>query len=405
MIDWTGMMRRRKDGLDAIGAAGMLRRLVLPFLLVTLAIGVIVAVGCGDGDDRLNNGNNNKQTAKVTVKAVPAKLGDIRSTISVTGTTKAAQEAKLGSKVSGRVEKVAVDEGDKVSSGDALVVLEQTDFELAVQEAEAAVKNAEAAVSVAKVSLEKANRDFERFAKLHKQSVISEQSYEDVDTAKSVAEDNLTLARAGLSQAATRLQSAKQRLEDSVIRAPFSGVVVGKMTNEGEYVGPGGQPLVWLMDLSKVKIDIGIPEDYSGKVKVGQSAKVSVDAFDDKSFEGAVITVNPLVDEKSRSFNVQLEIDNTDAEHYLNSGMFARVSIVIGRKEGVVLVPTQALVTIEGKRTLYAVSGSSAHRKDVVVGQQDNGNAEIVSGVSAGELVVTEGNWGLSDGQDVILTQ
>ncbi len=372
--------------------------------LLSIVLGLAVGLACSE--DAVNqNGNNHNNVARVRVRAEPARLGPIQTTIHVTGTVRAAQEAKIGTKVSGRVEKVNVDEGDRVKAGDALVVLEKTDFELAVREAEAAVKNANASVSVAKVSLEKANRDFERFAKLHKQSAVSEQSYEDIDTAKRVAEENLKLARAGLAQAQARLESARQRLSDSAIRAPFDGVVVGKMTNEGEFVGAGGPPLVWLMDLGSVKVDVGVPEEHSGKVRVGQDVKVSVDAFSDRAFSGKVIRVNPRVDAGSRSFNVQVEIHNSDSDHFLNSGMFARIALVTGSKPNAVIVPDKALVTVEGKRLLYVVDNSVARQREIEVGASDDGSVEIISGVKPGELVIVEGNWGLSDGQDVTIIQ
>jgi len=373
--------------------------------LAALSVSTALMLGLGCGDKEVTNQAGNNAVARVKVKVEAARLGPIRTTIHVTGTVKAAQEAKLGTKVSGRVERVEVGEGDKVKQGDALVVLEQTDFELSVKEAEAAVKNAKASVAVAGVSLDKANRDFVRFAKLHKQSVISEQSYEDVDTAKHVAEGSLELARAGLAQARVRLEAARLQLSDSVVRAPFAGVVVGKMTNEGEFVGAGGSPLVWLMDLSSVKIDVGVPEEHSGRVSVGQGANISVDAFPNETFAGKVIRVNPRVDAKSRSFNVQLEINNSDPDHFLNSGMFTRIALVTGSKPNAVIVPDKALVTVEGKRLLYVVEGSLARSRQIEVGASDDGNVEIVSGVKPGELVIVEGNWALTDGQEVTIVR
>ena len=363
-------------------------------------------IGLGCGKDAANqNGANHNNAARVEVMVEPARLGEIRTTIHVTGTLKAAQETKLGTKVPGRIEKINVDEGDKVDKGDALIVLEQTDFELAVRESEAAEKNAKASVSVAKVSLEKANRDFERFAKLHKQSVVSEQSYEDIDTAKRVAEEKLKLARAGLAQAAARSDSARQRLSDSVIRAPFAGVVVGKMANEGEFVAAGGPPLVWLMDLSTVKVDVGVPEEQSGKAGVGQDVRVSVDAFPGMTFTGKVITVNPRVDAGSRSFNVQVEIENSDTDYFLNSGMFARIALITGLKPDAIIVPDEALVTVKGKRLLYVVENAHAKQREIKTGASDNGNVEILSGVKPDELVIVEGNWALSDGQEVTIVR
>lgn len=368
------------------------------------SLALMLDLGCGR-DAAYQNGNNHNNVAKVEVEVARARLGQIETTIHVTGTVKASQETKIGAKVSGRVERVNVDEGDRVKQQEALVVLEQTDFKLAVREAEAAVSNASAAVSVASVSLEKATGDFKRFAGLREQKVISEQSYEDADTARRVAEESLKLARASLAQAQARLESARQRLSDSVLRAPFAGVVVGKMANEGEFVAAGGPPLVWLMDLSSVKIDLGVPEEHSGKVRVGQDANVSVDAFPETSFSGNVITVNPRVDAGSRSFNVQVEVENSDADHYLNSGMFARVALATGTKADAVIVPESALVTTEGKRLLYVIEGAAARAREIEVGASDNGNVEIVSGVKPDELVIVAGNWALTDGQEVNITR
>ncbi|MBN1594183.1 MAG: efflux RND transporter periplasmic adaptor subunit [Candidatus Coatesbacteria bacterium] len=371
--------------------------------MVVCAVSLLLFTQACDRGAENQNGNNNRKAAPVEVKVQTAELGPIQTTIQVTGVVKAAQEAKLGTKVPGRVAKVNVDEGDKVEKDHELVVLEQTDFKLAVQEAEAAVKNARASASVAKVSLEKANRDYERFLKLRNQSAVSEQSFEDVDTAKRVAADKLTLAQAGLAQANARLDSVKQQLSDSIIRAPFSGVVVGKMTNEGEFVGAGGPPLVWLMDLSTVKIDVGIPEENSGKVSVGQSARVTLDAFPGKSFTGEVITVNPRVDANNRSYNVQIQVDNDDPDYFLNSGMFARVTLITGIKDDALIVPSKALVTVEGKRLLYVAEKSVAKERRIVVGAADNGNVEIISGLEPEEQVIIEGNWALTDGQEVTI--
>ena len=390
-------------GMHLLDGRSSVKEVIRHWAALGLSLALMLCLGCGDDEGANQSGDNN--FARVEVEAEAARLGTIQTTIHVTGTVKAAQEAKIGTKVSGRVEVVEVDEGDRVKEGDSLVVLEQIDFELSVREAEAASKNARAAVSVSKVSSQKAKSDFERYVKLSKQEVISEQQFEDVDTAKRVAEENLKLARTGLAQAQARLESARQRLSDSVIRAPFDGVVVGKMTNEGEFVGAGSPPLVWLMDLSSIKIDVGVPEEHSGKVSVGQDAKVSVDAFPDMTFVGKAITVNPRVDVSSRSFNVQIEAKNSDPDHFLNWGMFARIALITGQKPDAVIVPDKALVTVEGKRLLYVVENSIARQREIEVGASDNGNVEILSGVKPGELVIVEGNWALSDGQEVIIIQ
>ena len=368
--------------------------------LFVLVAGVVAGLlGCQQHEGK----SSEAQFAKPRVKVQPARLGTIRTRIYATGDLRPTREAKIGTKVAGRVFEVRVDEGARVKKDDVLVVLDQTDFKIAVEQARAEVETASASVSVAQVALEKAMRDWERFARLHKQKAISDQDYEDARTALRLAQKKFALARATEAQARTRLQSARQRLADSVIRAPFAGVVVARMVNEGEYVGPMGPPLLTLVDLSKIKVEVGVPEEEAATVRLGQVAQVRVDAFPDVVFEGKVITVNPHVDPASRAFNVQIEVKNDDPQHFLTAGMFARISLITGQIDNVVLVPSKALVTFEGRRMVFVLEGSCAVCREVKVGQQENGFTQIVSGVEAAEPVIVEGNFGLSDGQEVLV--
>jgi len=138
---------------------------------------------------------------------------------------------------------------------------------------------------------------------------------------------------------------------------------------------------------------------------VGQDVRLSVDAFPGKVFAGNVITVNPRVDVGSRSFNVQVEIDNSDPDHFLNSGMFARIALITGIKPDAIIVPDEALVTVKGKRLLYVVENAEAKQREIKVGASDDGSVEILSGVKPDELVIVEGNWALSDGQEVTIVR
>lgn len=378
-----------------------MKRIIRYTPVLGILVALIVSLGCDK--KAANQGNNG--VARIEVEVDVAKLGPVQTTISATGTIKATQQANVGAKVSGRVEKVEIDEGEKVDQGDPIVVLQQVDFTLAVKDAEASVNNSKASVRVAEVSLEKARDDFDRYVKLHTEKAVSDQMFEEVRTAKRLAEENLELARTGLARAKTQLELTEQRLSDSVIRAPFDGIVVAKAVNEGEFVSQASPPLVRIMDLSKVKIDVGIPEEHSQKIQVGQTASLKVDAYPNANFEGKVITVNPHVDERSRAFNVQVEVPNDYPDHFLKAGMFARVTIFTGQRDNVVLVPKSALLTLDGKRVLFIVKDLIAARREVEVGFEDDESAEIVSGVSAGESIVVKGNWGLSDGQQVVVTR
>lgn len=314
------------------------------------------------------------------VKVIEAERGNMQSFLSATGTVYPWQEAKIESKVVGKIEKFLVKEGDEVEKGELLVQLEKTERLIALAQAEANFENAEG--------------DWKRMEELYAKKTISQQQY---DKGRSVYK----MAKANLDMAQTQLDNCD-------IRAPFSGVIVQKFRNEGEMVAqpmgmPGIPPLVVLMDISRVKVGVDIAEKRIGEVKVDQRAQVRVDGYPGRAFEGRVIDVVPFVNPLSRTFKVKIEILNQN--RLLKSGMFARARIVTDQREDSLVLPACAVLEKNEEKIVYLVAGSRAKIRRVETGLVTEDEVEIISGVDPGDIVIVNGHFGLRDGAEVSLSQ
>jgi RND family efflux transporter MFP subunit len=176
--------------------------------------------------------------------------------------------------------------------------------------------------------------------------------------------------------------------------------------NEGEYInpamggmGPGGGSVVTLMDLSEVKIEVQVSERDVGKIRVGQDARVTVDAYPGKMFRGNVSNVHPAAHPMSRTFKVEIAVVNPDL--ILKAGTDAGVKLSIEVRQGALLVPEKSVLEQAGACFLFVAEGDTARRREVKTGLRGEGLVEIIEGVREGETVIGEGNYGLKDGAKV----
>jgi membrane fusion protein (multidrug efflux system) len=166
----------------------------------------------------------------------------------------------------------------------------------------------------------------------------------------------------------------------------------------GDYVQPG-QTLVNLEDVSSVKVDFRVPEARVGRLSVGQSVAVRVDAIPSRTFSGTIAAMDPRLDESTRTALVRARVPNPRGE--LLPGMFARVAVVIGERPNAILIPEQAVVPIGNDAFVYRVVDGKAAMVKVVIGQRGAGEAEILSGLNPDDLVVIGGQMKLRDGAAV----
>jgi RND family efflux transporter MFP subunit len=366
------------------------------FIWAVLGLALLMC-GCqnSDSEEKITPPGS-KIVEPPTVKVITVKRGDISVPLVATGTIFPEYESKIGPKISGTIERVYVDEGDTVQKGQPLVQLDQKNLLIAVRQGQAAVRVAEAQLKEAEVKGENLKKEKERLAHLLTKNVISQQKYDDIDTAYLMAVTGMEVIRAQILSSRENLAMAEQKLSDTVIIAPFSGLIVKRFINQGEFVSTmPPSPLFLMMNIDNVKTEIGLPEIHIARIHIGNPVDVTVDTYPGSIFKGTVSTINPMVDPVSRAFTVKVEIPNKD--HRLKPGMFARVTIYPTIHKGALIVPFKAVMKREGRAVVFVIEGTTVRVRKVIAGITNEQEIEMIDGVKEGEEVVTEGHYGMAD--------
>jgi len=332
----------------------------------------------------------------VPVTVVAVAKGTVEETVtgSRAGTVKSRRRATLSPEVGGRVERLAVREGDRVKKGDLLVRIAADDVKAQVALAEKSLAVAQATEVEACRAAEQARRDLARSRNLAKDQVLAVGLLEKAETEAGMTAAACDAARARVGQARASLDVARIALGKTVLKAPFEGVVAEVSTEEGEWVTPSPPglpipPVVELFDPVDVYVSAPLDEVDVGRVKKGAEVRVTFDAYPGRTFAGRVKRVaDYVVDqrEQNRTFEVEVALDDAAFARTLLPGTSADAVVVLARKEGVLRVPSYAI--LPGGRVLVLSKGRLAGAK-VETGLKGAEWAEVVSGLSAGDLVVT----------------
>ncbi len=332
----------------------------------------------------------------VPVTVVAVAKGTVEETVagSRAGTVKSRRRATLSPEVGGRVERLAVREGDRVKKGDLLVRIAADDVKAQVALAEKSLVVAGAAEVEACRAAEQARRDLERSRSLARDEVLSVGLLEKAETEAGMTAAACDAARARVGQARASLDVARIALGKTVLRAPFGGVVAEVSTEEGEWVTPSPPglpipPVVELFDPDDVYVSAPLDEVDVGRVKKGAEVRVTFDAYPARTFSGRVTRVADYVldlREQNRTFEVEVALDDAAFARTLLPGTSADAVVVLARKEDVLRLPSYAI--LPGGRALVLAEGRLAGAK-VETGLKGAEWAEVASGLSAGDLVVT----------------
>lgn len=309
----------------------------------------------------------------VEVRAVEQRA--IADDVTAVGSLVSNESVVLRPEVAGRISAIRFRDGAAVRKGDVLVELD------------AAVQRAE--LQQAQASLRLADANIRRTEDLFARKFVSQSS---LDTARSQLE---------VARATTAL--AQARLERTQIRAPFAGVVGIRDVSPGHFV-KDGDALVNLEDIATLKVDFRLPELYLGRIRAGQTLKVSSDVLAGERFPATVDAINPLVDAQGRAVVLRARLQN--AQGRLRPGMFVRVRLILDQRADALLVPEEALVPAPGNvQFVYRVVDGKAQRAEVKTGMRRDAMVEIVAGLSSDALVVTAGQLKLRDGVQVQIVQ
>jgi len=338
-------------------------------------------------------------TAAVTTDSEPSAGTPI---LTASGYVVARRKAVVSAKIQGRLAELRVEEGSQVREGEILARLESIDYEAAVQRARAAVQRAEA-------DLAEYRRQLRVAEGLTQQSVLAEDQ-------RDAAASRVKIAEAGLAQAAADLAYADAQLQNTVIRAPFGGVVVKKMAEVGESVAPippgvnistSSGAIVALADLATLEVEADVAEANVAKVGSGQPAEVTVEAIPDKRYRAVLRQVIPTADRTKAT--VQVKVTILDKDKDMKPEMSAKVTFLEPEKAAsateparpVVQVPRSAVATRDGRSLVFLVREGKLVAQPVVLGGERDGKVIVKQGLAGGETLVARPGDGLKDGDGV----
>ncbi|TEU08542.1 MAG: efflux RND transporter periplasmic adaptor subunit [Candidatus Aminicenantes bacterium] len=309
------------------GGLRMIRRSVSLILIFIIIPFLAFLISCsGDVENQ-----EVEKAEKVRVRATSYKKADYEFTLDFSGEVKAWKTVNLSFNVRGKIDRFYFDEGHKVNKGDLLARLEKDDYQAMRDQSYA--------------QWEKAKRDYERSSRLLEEGSIPERLVQDAQTV--------------LKAAAAALEASELNLKHCLLYAPFSGHVAYRNGEEKEMVA-GGQTVFTLMDLSRVLVEIGVPEKNIDRIKKAQKASVNFEAIPGKTFEGTVTQVAVSSLPNIRLFKVEITAENP--KFIIKPGMTAILTIVIDKMEGVYIFSLDAAVLRNGRRAIFLASNGRAKK-------------------------------------------
>jgi RND family efflux transporter MFP subunit len=386
--------------------------------LAAIAVALSLAVSACSSASGKPAANGGEALPVNVVKVDPLEL---RREVEAVGTLAARDETVVSAEVEARVARLAADMGDRVAADAPLVILDAEKLRYRVDEQRAALEQTRARLGATGAELPaaeqtpdvvsalaqrtEAEQKLVRARQLAEKNLLPAQELEraqtELETARAAHQTALASARNLLAEVRAReaaLNSANRDLQDTVIRAPFDGVVAERLVSPGQFVRVQ-TPVMRLVRLHPLRLTAEIPERFGPAIRVGHAVTVRVDAYPDRPVEGRVTRISPDVNLKSRAFSIEAEVPNAAGE--LKPGTFARVRIVTDRVDKILAVPVTAVQTRYGRSVVFVVNGGKIAGAEVKLGDRLGANVEIAEGVQPGATIVADGVEALSDGLQV----
>jgi membrane fusion protein (multidrug efflux system) len=346
----------------------VMRADILP-VVTSLVLSIIITACKPSSSDDNDTGSGVKEddSSSVTVRTMTVRSQQIVRSIEYTSTLAAFKEVHMAPASPGRIDKINVEIGSRVSKGDILVQMNRTQLQQAM------------------VQLKNIETDFKRLDTLQKTGSIAEQKYDQVKAQYEIAKSNVDFLQ-----------------ENTILRAPFDGIISGKYYEEGEmYSGvpntqAGKSAILSIVSINSLKAIVGISERYYPLISNDMKANIKSDIYPDKVFTGKIYRIHPTIDPSTRSFQVEIEVANPGLK--LRPGMFVRASVNYGIAESI-LVPSVAVLKQTGtnERYVFINENNKAARKTVQTGIILDDNIEITNGLKTGEELITTGQNKLED--------
>ncbi len=336
------------------------------------------------------------------VEAAQVEMSDFKDRVLLVGSLKPDAEVQVMSKISGRIEMILVDVGDPVGKGQLIAAVEDREILQQIQQAEAALGVARASIQQREAELANFERQVARFRELFEQDLIARQDLEDAATRQQSSQAQVLLSKAQLRQSEAALNQFKINHENTRIYAPMDGVVGRRHLHPGAIVSMN-TPILTIVNLENMRTLVNVVEKDLVRISQGAHAEVAVDAFPGRTFDGRVSRVSPVLDPATRTAEVEVHLANPGWA--LRAEMFARVLLDLGGRRQGLLVPRDALIYRGDQGGVFVLQEGIARFRPIQSGIAQQDAVEVISGLSAGEQVITMGASLLKDGDRVRLRE
>lgn len=360
-------------------------RAVLPALMIA-----VLSSGCGKKHEAPAPAPPPVVRGVTVVPLAAEELPELQEAV---GSVRARSTALLAARLAGNVTGVYVREGDRVGRGKLLAVIQAEESGAAAAGAASGAEEAARALAEARARKKLADVTFDRYRRLFEEQAVTRQEFDTRKTEQEVAREGVARAEARLAQARQSARAAGAVAGYGKVTSPNSGVVVAKQVVAGQTVFPG-TPLMTVEGDDGFRLEVSAPESLLGRVKAGDQVGIAVEGA---PATGRVSEVVPVVDPGSRTFTVKIDLPSGG----LRSGSYGKAFFPVGSRQGVA-VPAQAVLTRGSLTSVWAVSPAGIARLRLVkLGRTLKDKVEILSGLGAGEKVVTQGMERMIDGAKV----
>ena len=348
----------------------------------------------------------------VVIKTAPLQRITIQRQIDVSGTLISPDQAKVSSEVAGVVREVRVELGHEVRPGEVLVQLEPRELEIALRRAASQLKQTEAQLGIDGVRIKEpppdeqiavvrtavANRDdaraqLARTRMLMSQKLIAQADLDTVETRVKVTEaayqaalETVQSLKATLQDRRAAVELAQKKLQDAAIKAPVGGAVSERLVQVGEFI-PEQTPVVTIVQMNPLKLRTAVQERNAELIRPNQPVQFRVESLPGRVFEGRVAFISPTVDQATRTFPVEVLVDN--GARMLKPGFFAKGVILTRKDENVLAVPEEAVSTLAGVSAVFVIEKDKARQQTVTIGARDGKLLEVLSGLKGDEVLAT----------------
>jgi membrane fusion protein (multidrug efflux system) len=347
----------------------------LPLRLLSLAVLVLFSgmISCSTESQSKENEEKDSTTV-VPIEAAAVTQADMAAYYTSTTTLEAENEARVVSKVSGIIEEIYVEEGDRVQAGTPLAQLEDEQYKLELDRAESQLKQRK--------------NEYDRNKELYDKNVISAEAFEN--------------AKYNYENQKAAYELAKLNVKYTTIRAPIDGVISKRSIKAGNMLANNEETFT-ITDMDPLLAVLHVPEHELSKLEVGQKAVIRADALSDRKFEGQILRLSPTVDASTGTFKVTVAV--RDETYKLKPGMFGRIRILYDIHPNTLQIPKAAVVSEDDTEHVFVVRDKQAFLRPIKTGYADGSMIEVTQGLDANEQVVTIGQNSLQDSTLVEIVQ